>query len=65
PETPDQGGDKDDTEKPGQPGQGEDKEDTNKPEPPQTSDASIAGYVGTMLASIAGLFAINRRRKED
>jgi len=46
----------------------ENKEDVNnsnttKPSNPQTGDASILGLVGVGIASIAGIFVNNRRRK--
>ena len=35
-----------------------------KPSNPQTGDASILGFAGVGIASIAGIFANNRRRKK-
>ena len=44
--------------------QGENNSNTTKPSNPQTGDASILGFVGVGIASIAGIFANNRRRKK-
>jgi len=42
----------------------ENNSNTTKPSNPQTGDSSILGLVGVGLASIAGIFANNRRRKK-
>ena len=44
--------------------QDENNSNTTKPSNPQTGDASILGFVGVGIASIAGIFANNRRRKK-
>ena len=45
--------------------QDENNSNTTKPSNPQTGDASILGFVGVGIASIAGIFANNRRRKNN
>ncbi|MBP3927984.1 MAG: hypothetical protein J6D47_00255, partial [Peptostreptococcaceae bacterium] len=36
---------------------------TNKPSTPQTGDVGILGFIGIGIASIAGVFVNNRRKK--
>ena len=44
-------------------GSGDDSSNTNKPSSPQTGDVGILGFIGIGIASIAGVFANNRRKR--
>ena len=53
----------DDTSQGGNNSNNGDSSNTNKPSSPQTGDVGILGFIGIGIASIAGVFANNRRKR--